>query len=95
VRLLHPRTDQQRWRLIHLSHQSVCEMHLSYRQARRRLEQYGASVSLGQVFNYVKTYECSICAGQSAQGSQESQDEPAHVHQGLGGGGLTGMITGS
>jgi hypothetical protein len=62
VRLIHPRPEQERTRLIELCHQSQCELHLSYRQTQRRLEEYGGRVSLGQVFNWIKDFECSSCA---------------------------------
>ncbi len=93
VRLLHPRTDQERWRLIQLAHESHCELGLSYRQTRRRLEEYGALTSLGTVANHIKTYECDICAGQPAQTAQEQPTEPTRVHQAQASGLLTGQVT--
>lgn len=93
VRLLHPRDQRERWRLINLAHQSVCELGLSFRQTQRRLEEYGASVSLGQVFDYVKVYECSVCAGQDADPAQDQRAGPAQVRQSAASGSLTGMVT--
>jgi hypothetical protein len=93
VRLLHPRDQRERWRLIHLAHQSRCELGLSYRQVRARLEQYGAAVSLGQVHNWVKDFECDICAGQADEPAQDEPAGPAHFHQAPASGSLMGMIT--
>jgi hypothetical protein len=61
LRLLHPRPRPERGWLIRLAHQSRCELGLSYRAIQRRLEEHGARVSVGQVFNYVADYECDRC----------------------------------
>lgn len=91
--LVHMRSDQEKWRLIRLVHQSRCELHLSYRATQRRIEQYGARLSLGWVYAYARDYECDICAGQPAQTAQEQPTEPARVHQAQASGSLTGMIS--
>jgi len=41
LRLLHPRTDAERGRLIRGADRAVCELGMSYRQAQRQIEPAG------------------------------------------------------
>ncbi|SRR5258708_851196 len=77
VRLLHPRPDRERWRLIRLAHKGRCERGLSYRATQRWLEQQGAVVSLGQVYSYVRAYVCAECIEQPPGSQRIEQDGQA------------------
>jgi len=71
----------ERQRAISLSHILRCRDHLSYRQVRTVLAQYGIHRSLGQVFKDLRNYECARCAGQPGPlpaAKPEPEPEPVH-----------------
>ena len=51
--------------VIRLARQSQCELGLSYRATQRRLEEHGARVLVGQLFNWFRDFERDRCLGES------------------------------
>ena len=53
--------EREHNRAVNLAHILRCRDHLSFRQVRAALEQYGIRRSLGQVVADVRDYECERC----------------------------------
>jgi hypothetical protein len=60
--LIDPRPEAERAALIRQVHLLRCGLHMQIREVQQHLEENGARVSRGTVWNWLAWYSCELCA---------------------------------